>query len=167
MSRKRKKCPKCGVTKTYENFHKNRSTSDGRQTYCKPCLRTINSKWKRDNQKRVAATNKAWQSRNREKLAKNARRFAERNPERVRETTRKQRRLHPEKHRARVATERAVRRGDLVKPGTCEQCGDVPTPTVSGRSSIHAHHMDYSHPLDVVWVCRGCHAKIHSEGAIG
>lgn len=33
-------------------------------------------------------------------------------------------------------------------------------------SAIHAHHPDYSKPLDVVWLCTWCHAAEHKQIAL-
>jgi hypothetical protein len=33
----RKRCPRCRERKRLDQFPRNRSTKDGRQTYCKPC----------------------------------------------------------------------------------------------------------------------------------
>lgn len=33
-----KRCPRCGHTKDIDEFNVNRTASDGRQTYCKPCM---------------------------------------------------------------------------------------------------------------------------------
>lgn len=37
-----KRCPKCGTWKPYSEYHKNRSTQDGYQSYCKPCFIALN-----------------------------------------------------------------------------------------------------------------------------
>lgn len=62
----------------------------------------------------------------------------------------------PERIRARRAVEYARKRGALVKPAACEDCGTVPP-----RQRLHAHHEDYTKALDVVWVCGPCHGKRH------
>jgi hypothetical protein len=36
----------------------------------------------------------------------------------------------------------------------CKYCG-------SSRN-VDAHHEDYDKPLEVTWLCRSCHAKLHS-----
>lgn len=57
---------------------------------------------------------------------------------------------NPEKYAANTAVNNAVRDGKLVKQ-PCEKCG------ATGR--IHAHHDDYSKPLEVRWLCPLHHAE--------
>jgi len=64
------------------------------------------------------------------------------------ETQRRMREKYPEKYRARTAVSNAIRDGKLLRE-PCSGCGKT------GR--IHAHHDDYSKPLDVVWLCEMCH----------
>ena len=71
----------------------------------------------------------------------------------------RQQRLHadPEHHRrhhARVELGNATRQGKITKSGKCSVCGSA--------EEIQGHHEDYSKPLDVVWLCRDCHAKAHA-----
>lgn len=47
----------------------------------------------------------------------------------------------------------AIREGRMYKPNTCEECG--------AEVRLHAHHEDYSKPLDVIWLCTNCHKKRH------
>jgi hypothetical protein len=61
--------------------------------------------------------------------------------------------------------EKAVLRGRLTRPTTCERCGQEPPPFKDGRTAIQAHHHDYSKPLDVTWLCQPCHHAVHSESA--
>lgn len=44
-------------------------------------------------------------------------------------------------------------RGKLV-PRPCEKCG---------AAKVEKHHDDYSKPLEVRWLCRGCHLAHHRE----
>ena len=52
-------------------------------------------------------------------------------------------------HRAQAAVYRAIKRGELVRPAVCAQCGK------GGR--IEAAHADYARPLDIRWLCVSCH----------
>lgn len=51
---------------------------------------------------------------------------------------------------------RALFYGDLVRPDRCTKCG-VEHP------KLHAHHEDYSKPLEVIWLCPSCHRIEHSD----
>lgn len=66
----------------------------------------------------------------------------------------------PEHVRARREVRNALRRGEMVKPSACPECGE---PTPSRR--MHAHHSDYSRPLDVEWKCSTCHGRSHRKEA--
>lgn len=58
------------------------------------------------------------------------------------------------KGKARERVARALKLGTLVKPDSCEDCG--------GLGLLHGHHEDYDKPLDVDWLCPGCHGRRHS-----
>lgn len=60
---------------------------------------------------------------------------------------------NPEKRRAQVAVSNAIRDGHLVKPAACSICRTIPD---TGRK-LQAHHVDYSKPLEVEWLCTDCH----------
>jgi len=69
------------------------------------------------------------------------------------------RRKNAPKYLAHVAVQRALRSGDLIK-GPCAVCGTSEPP-------IDGHHDDYSRPLDVTWLCRKHHARLHATGLDG
>lgn len=60
---------------------------------------------------------------------------------------------YPEKYQAQRAAQKAIRNGLLIR-GNCEECG---------KPNAHAHHKDYSKPLEVNWMCSTCHSKLHGE----
>lgn len=74
-------------------------------------------------------------------------------------TRRPKRTKDPAKAWARMEAWKAVQRGDLV-PQPCESCGEFPV-LQDGRRAVHAHHDDYSKPLEVRWLCYPCHGKEH------
>ena len=61
-----------------------------------------------------------------------------------------QKQRYPERIRAREKLSYAVKSGKIQR-GVCA-CGDPNT---------HAHHEDYSKPLEVIWLCRKHHMEIH------
>lgn len=62
-----------------------------------------------------------------------------------------------EKDLARTAVKKAIQRGTLIKPTSCEHCGFVP----KDPNNIHAHHEDYRYRFDVMWLCPTCHGIRH------
>ena len=56
---------------------------------------------------------------------------------------------------ARTLAGAAKRRGELV-PEPCRSCG---------AANVEMHHEDYAKPLDVQWLCRSCHLKVHDKEA--
>lgn len=57
-------------------------------------------------------------------------------------------RNNPEKQRARTKVRQALSRGTISKPEICLNCPE---------KKVEAHHVDYSQPLNVIWMCRACH----------
>lgn len=59
--------------------------------------------------------------------------------------------------RAHGLVRSAIKSGRL-KRKPCEECG---------AAEAHAHHDDYSKPLDVRWLCRKHHARAHPPVKLG
>ncbi|TIQ11013.1 hypothetical protein [Mesorhizobium sp.] len=62
---------------------------------------------------------------------------------------------HPLERWSHVAVASAIRRGILVRPTCCENCGE--------EKLLDAHHEDHRRPLDVKFWCRACHARHHAR----
>jgi len=73
------------------------------------------------------------------------------NPDKVKEN----RRRYPEKNKARHLLRSAIRKGEIVRPTICSRCKE--------EGYIEGHHFDYNKPLDVIWLCKKCHAKEHKQ----
>ena len=63
-----------------------------------------------------------------------------------------QRKLRPEVRAAQRKVQWALKKGRLTRQ-PCEVCGDP---------QAEAHHPDYAHALQVRWLCRLHHARIHA-----
>lgn len=61
--------------------------------------------------------------------------------------------------KANGAIEKAVAKGTLI-PKPCEVCGESPRRS-DGARMVHAHHDDYSKPLEVRWLCQKHHHEWH------
>ena len=64
------------------------------------------------------------------------------------------RRANPAKYDAHLAVQRALKTGQLEK-GVCEVCG---------IEAVDAHHDQYDNPLQVRWLCRRHHTRLHHYG---
>lgn len=151
-----KKCFKCGVIKPLDEFYKHSQMLDGHLNKCKECAKKDVRKNRTDKleyyqeydrnrsslPQRVSLRKKVsgkWleDGRHAAAVARHKKRF-------------------PEKYSARNKVNHAIHDGRLTPPTTCSMCGKE---TVN----IHAHHADYSKPLEVMWLCTECHGKEHRK----
>lgn len=153
-----KPCIHCGITKPLTEFYRHDGMSDSYLNACKECVKAATRANREANREyyleydrqrafradRVAAR-RAYQERTKKDPEKTkvfrrtAKEWAERNTP---------------KRKAQIKVGNAIRDGKLVKQ-PCERCG--------AAERIHAHHEDYSKPLDVMWLCRPCHGVRHRE----
>jgi hypothetical protein len=68
----------------------------------------------------------------------------------------KWRRDNPVGDRAHNAVNNAIRDGKLAKGSRCSIRG-------CKRTDLHAHHKDYSKPLDVTWLCALHHHRLKAK----
>ena len=58
-----------------------------------------------------------------------------------------------QKRLARRLATQAISKGILVRPNNCTECKKA--------TKVHAHHNNYTKPLEVTWFCSKCHWKWH------
>lgn len=107
----------------------------------------------RRNRERLIANDRARYDRDTEKRKEVAARWKKRNPALARAVNRRWDDRNPEKKAAHIAVHNAIRDGRLVRQ-PCEVCETV---------TVHAHHDDYSKPLDVRWLCVKHHGVHHRK----
>lgn len=134
-----KPCIECGVQKPLSEYYAHPGMADGHLGVCKEC-----HKWR---MKMRRLTNPAVQEYENARSKQPARRKL------TAENRKKWRAENPEGYRAHSAVSYALRAGKLKKL-PCELCG--------ANRHVHAHHSDYSKPLDVNWLCAKCHNRIHA-----
>jgi formylmethanofuran dehydrogenase subunit E len=130
-----KTCNWCGAEKPLTDFYK----SKGRM--CKICYCATERQRRRDN----PAVREY--DRQRAKLP-----HRKENTRRVGKAFRAN---NPEKYVAQNAVNNAIRDRRLSRGTHCQQCGS--------EQWLHAHHDDYSKPLEVRWLCAMCHHRHHAE----
>lgn len=113
--------------------------------------------WKQKNKEKVAAQKKRYNLKHpnyyREYYLKNGRSRAVDYQEAIIEW----RKNHPEALVAHKKLNNALKYGKIKKPKKCSECRQP--------RRLSAHHDDYSKPLEVVWLCWGCHKIRHQNGS--
>lgn len=107
-----------------------------------------------ENPDRVRELDRQRYYRNREKRLKAQAAWRAANPDRMNELRKADADRNPERRRVYKLVQRALKSGAIVKPDACQECG-------SSAVKLHAHHDDYAKPLEVRWLCAGCHGRQH------
>lgn len=149
----RKVCPGCNRDLLAIAFHFARNEASGLQTRCKECARD----WRRSESGKQSSKKYASKPHVREAAAKRQSQYNKSGA--GKRTKERHAKRHPERVFARRVLQMAVRMGIVAKPWECQACGQNPPPMRDGRSSLQAHHHDYSKPLDVQWLCIPCHKR--------
>jgi len=131
----KKKCFKCGELKPLKDFYIHAEMADGHLNKCKRCTKNDVRLFRIEHPERLKIYER---TRNRSKISA------------IR--TKEWRKKYPERYKAQNMLNNAIRDGKIIKQKKCEICGS--------DSHIHAHHNDYSKPLEIVWLCAKCHGQI-------
>ena len=107
----------------------------------------------RTNKEKFSARSRKWYWEHREECQLTKKKYGV--TPRYRELARQKYAKDPRRSRAYIAVKLAVKTGKLLRPEICSMA--------DGRcmGPLHAHHADYAKPLEVVWVCRYHHLKLH------
>lgn len=140
-----KVCNKCGRELPIDDFYlkKNRHGNYHHEARCKECHKEASRKFREEHKE-------AYAQYERERATTDKRK------QQRRDAVYRYNEKNPEKHRAHNAVSKAVSRGKINKPQTCENCG--------AEERLEAHHWhgyDKEHWLDVIWLCYKCHRKEH------
>jgi hypothetical protein len=87
----------------------------------------------------------------REKENARQKEWRNKNPMLFRSYVKKWQQTNRVRHNAHQKVHRAVDAGILIRSEFCQQC--------EVRCKTEGHHEDYSKSLDVIWLCRKCHAR--------
>lgn len=134
-----KNCYKCKTVKSKEDFYKIKRRYDGLCEICKDCERKRKLEQRSRNIDSHRARNKRYYENNKEKFLSRRKLWGEKNKLKI---------------KAHTAVKNALLKGNLKRLFRCEICKRTPT---------DAHHADYSRPLEIKWLCRSCHMKVHQS----
>lgn len=151
-------CARCKIDKPLEMMGKKIKDK------CKRCIRIVSQnryklsekgKEKTEREKLQRRLSGYDVKRYREKYSENLKGKRKKNdPEKMKVYRKSTVEKHPEKNKAGNKLRLAVFKGRIQKPKKCQKC-DYEAKRIEG------HHMDYSKPLEVLWLCVSCHRKLH------
>lgn len=145
-----KTCTKCGITKLISEFPW-RTDRNMPYSRCKDCHREIMTIYNRSDSHKLSC--RKWQRTESGKIQSRASCARFRKTAAFKKAIEKHRKKYPEKRAAQIILMNALRTGKIPKPGFCSMCKKQCNP--------EGHHSDYSKPLEVIWVCKSCHAAFH------
>lgn len=149
-----KKCVKCGQEKKITAYGKNKASKDGLHYACKECVNAASRAYFESHREQVLQKNK-------EKGAEVRARFAEKHgAEYLNAYQRDYYKHNPSRQRRAYAygqLAQALAKGTVIKSHKCEMC----SVEEGNGMKIEAHHKDYLKPLEVMWLCKKCHGKVH------
>ena len=138
-----KYCKSCEETRSVDRFYKRAASKDGLSAKCKTCQKVYDK------------------ARSKDPMREDARRvYAQTEEGRLASSKAKAayRKRNPIKSKAHAIVARAIKSGNLVV-SPCESC--------ECKKSTHAHHDDYAKPLNIRWLCPGCHNRWHKKNGPG
>ncbi len=134
-----KVCFKCSFEKPYSDFYKHGQTADGYLNKCKDCTKSDVRNHRRENESVREYDRKQSKTSRRKALSESI--------------VKRWRAENPEKYKAQTMVGNYLRGGKIEKK-PCEVCGEP---------RVHAHHDDYSKPLEIRWLCALHHHRHHAK----
>ena len=132
-------CKRCNEQKPFTEFYKHTAMTDGFLNFCKVCKRAEATAHRDSKLEEIRANDRLRGSRQ------------------SKEDLIKYRANNPLKYAAHTKVTNCIRDGKLFKEN-CEICGSTNT---------HAHHDNYTKPLDVRWLCPVHHHEWHKHNGEG
>lgn len=153
-----KTCFRCGESKPLAEFYRHKMMADGHLNKCKDCAKSDVRANRLEKLDQYRSYDRSRSSRPDRVAARERYQETEAGKVAVRRSRLSYQSRNPCKRAAHVMVGNAVRDGKLTKM-PCETCG-----TIAG---VHAHHDDYSKPLEVRWLCPVHHKQWHEENGEG
>lgn len=135
------RCTRCDIWQPVANFYRSRGRA---QSECKPC-----------HQRTSIETRNADRHREYNRLWMRDSGYGQRPEVLARERSRARAKNGTLEARVRALVHRAISLRLLAVADACARCG------LAG--GVNAHHKDYTKPLEVEWLCTGCHGVEHRK----
>lgn len=154
----RKVCSKCNIEKGVKSYYKRKGGKFGCHAECKECLINREKKYRNENPEKKAIRDMIYAEKLKTKFSDV--KFPH-NHIRLPERSMMGFERYAEKKMQNLAgnlLNYALRIKLIKKPESCTVCFK--------KDTLEGHHIDYSKPLEVAWVCKECHKKFHKKKEI-
>ena len=145
---KSKQCFKCKQVQPISNYYRHPMMGDGHLNKCKECTKADSVS---NYTKNRSSKNWLQKERARCRIKSHIYRILGKAKPTSAAVKEKWAKLNPQKVKSQAKLRLAVKRGVIIKPEKCSECG-------SGRR-LEGHHEDYTKPLAVIWLCPDCHGR--------
>ena len=142
-----KECFKCKQVLDLLEFYKHPMMGDGHINKCKKCTRKDS-----EDRRKIKEKNNNWFLSERKRHREKSQKYREEGRNNSKSYSKKWDLENPEKKKAHMAVKNALRSGRMHRHPCCI-CGN----------KAHAHHEDYSKPLEVIWLCPKHHGERHVQ----
>jgi len=172
--RRTKRCSRCGEVKPADEFYRNRHKKYGLTSYCKQCILQAHKKRFKEQGAGIKARIRArrahnpwpfrlrnleYYARNRDRIIRRVKEYRRKNRKERLAYQRRYSAANPHKRKAHRMVRQALVLGEITREG-CEICRFLGLPAEK-RDAV-AHHEDYDRPLEVRWLCRSHHTRLHA-----
>ena len=147
-------CTKCGKSLSIDNFYFRNDNQKFRNA-CKICTcENVRTNYQK-NLPDILERMRIYHEKNKESVAKQKKEHYEKNKDKIIKRIRKYESENKEKVMAQKKIKYYKKRKYIIPPNECQLC--------ERKGKTEAHHPDYSKPLDIIWVCKYCHNRIHHK----
>tara|TARA_R110000803_G_C11795389_1_gene298622 strand:+ start:78 stop:620 length:543 start_codon:yes stop_codon:yes gene_type:complete len=152
-------CTTCGLEKTSEGFHIDRSTHDGLQNKCKLCRKAMNKVYKDSHKEEISVKKKEFYLENKERITASYKLWAQNNPDKVRARKRRRRAMKKDLNENYTAADEAytLRLFDHA----CFNCGCTKNLAID-----HYRPLSKGNPLtltNAIILCTSCNSSKGSK----
>lgn len=152
-----KRCNLCARVRPINMFGTERLARDHHRCECRECGRALAKTYYQEHAKQLCAHKATFYREHRQQELARAREYRVAHPEKRRTWQQRYRLLHQQRCKAWELVKNSIEKNVLQRPSECVQC--------KKRCIPEAHHEDYSRPLQLKWLCRACHRKLHRKYA--
>lgn len=144
--------------KIYREKNKDKIKAKARYAYYndekrQETIRKNNERYRKRNRERILIKNLEWKAKNYSHRVAVNKIWMQNNKDKVKGYMKNWINKHKDRRNAQNIVNNYLKKNPDFKPKKCLVCGKT-------GIRIEAHHTDYNKPLEVVWCCKSCHAKL-------